>query len=1099
MTRRWEPRASHEAEALSACEALLGASLREQEHLASVWAGGGSELLQSAAARRRARARRATRLREGASPCCTEGVTLPEPAWTARHILSRAEGEAASAADAAEAAVPFHSTLMPDEVRARLRVGVSADPPRQWDEGASGGFGCSLCAAPEELSEREEAVTEAVRCPACAEPTVLEGLELGHRVWLNHAEAPSPGDGSRWSPWSLAQAREVLGRRRVYPGATFLFCADSTHAVSTGHDVSATLAGPCWELELGGAGSPRAWLVVWCSGTSADPVRIGSYTMVPPLTPDAGDPMAHITGGWACGGPSDPHGPGEILPTHGVSQGIVLENACHIELEGLELEGFNIAVRLLGHCWHVTLSLLHLHHNARVGLHARACPELYREWDEACISGQDELAGTGKPAWLVEARGYPCWVEVSRCLFEDNGWGGDSASTNFAIQTYCTNFHVHDCLFFHSAAGRCEWEAFPPAPALKLQAGWQAHIKAYDTLVAEVGTVSDCADCDTWLGEMRAACCGNMTDELGSVDLSTVDPDTHTRCSNVTTDARACSCDPGDDPASTESVACVEAAVRYKICQGYLPDPLGAGECTTRSGDGITFEGSSSGHVIEHCTFVGLRKNCGAWSRTDQGGMTWVCTDTSDGDGVDVKGLRVRTPNCQEELTVIRHNLFLFNEGPGVQIIDGSQGLEVYRNVFAGNGQGVRLLTGDNTHFRDEWRCATRGDVTNPVTLETQHWLETGCVRIYRNLFVENGRTDGACSGGHMGEGATIVVDAGNLLSYHGESGTEAATRVRDIWIVHNTFDSNPAAAVNVNRVFDCNSDPGLHPWAAHVPGSAPCDEPTGEPIRVTGVHVLNNVFSENNTQGNSPCQQANFGSSAVQWVGTYLIKNHVSEEADELRPFAEVFEVDHNLHFGPEGWDDPSEDRSWRVIRYTWAQQDITEFVVRSEKEAEWHEYAWHDFHVDVKGGEDAFASWKSTNYVMDAFWDWNWLSTTYGYDFQADWGLVEPKWAALPGRWHPFRFHLDPGSIPATTGRRRTGLLDHGVYSQRIGGPVPTSAFLVDVADGPDLFYETWGLPYIGALRPLELGIGGSNLAEGRDSHVSRAALLEHAGRAQ
>ena len=112
--------------------------------------------------------------------------------------------------------------------------------------------------------------------------------------------------------------------------------------------------------------------------------------------------------------------------------------------------------------------------------------------------------------------------------------------------------------------------------------------------------------------------------------------------------------------------------------------------------------------------------------------------------------MRKRTPTGGE-ITIVRHNSFLFNSGVGIQIYYGTQGLEIYRNVFAGNGSGISIPSGSRLLTRCEWTCTDDCGVDGIVD-----FIETGCVRIYRNLILRNNRDDANCDG--EGEGFGIKI-----------------------------------------------------------------------------------------------------------------------------------------------------------------------------------------------------------------------------------------------------------------------------------------------------------------------------------------------------
>lgn len=1016
----------------------------------------------------------------------------------------------------------------PSSISARFALPVDADL-----------LGCPLCGHPPgAASERETAAGQA--CPAC--PSATSTASIGYTLYVSAASSGGSG-ASPDTPMSIDQLRSIVQQERTYPGLTILFDASAPFEITTsvgtsptgpfgGHVVDPVAESPCWSPWSGTATAPEAFLVVRCSGTEGRPLRIGSYlpgdldplpislvaaaagTFVGSSSPGGSSPppaidfdalipapsgRARIDGGRWCWDTAPEDASGHALelpdyPTHSVINGILFENACWIEITDLELTGFTSGIRVHGHCWNLLFADLHLHNNARHGLVARACPELWGR-NEPCVEERTAADGSTveyaetdddgetvlstAPAWLEEARGYPSNIEITRCLFEDNGWGGTSAFAQLNPVEYCTNFHIHHNLFCMTAYG-CAWEQFPPAPTLSLTDDEvpddTGDIEAFAPCSADEDC--DCEEATRALQELKRACCGPLAD-----------PDATDACAfgaqGLGSASDFCACDP-----QNEASDCSRAALQLKLARGFRADPYALEDprCLRRSGDGITFHRCSSGHLVEDNTFIGMNKNCGAFPRPGIG-----CTDTSDGDGIDMKGARKRTPNADSELTVIRHNLFLFNEGAGVQMIDGTQGVEIYRNVFAGNGRGIKLATGDNVEFFGEWTCEDSDtdplDGDAEVTLE---WLETGCVRIYRNLFYANDRLDTRCSGQGTGAGPAILVDAeaalgfgkpkaaaGDDTEYY--AGTLHATRVRDVWIVNNTIDSNPGGGITITRPIDCVVD---HERMAYLPvaSGADCQDPDEwlpALVRVTGVHVLNNLVTDNNTWSNtSTCLQAVMGNGQTQWVGQAAdpagIRTHEDwhPEDDEKRIFEEDFEVDGNIWVQPDPANDP------QVIRYSFDQPRWDELVSTHGHEGWWDGQQW------LWGGETISASGKDFKYFYERWLQvgyrgitsgsWDWLEDSgLGYAFEEDWGPVELAWDTLPPEWNPEAFRPSTASI-AAIGAAESGIADHGVWSGRCSPPpaFDDGSGLVDVAFSTDLLCTASASPaagpHIGALSP-------------------------------
>ena len=1049
--------------------------------------------------------------------CTTPGTMKPGAGVLAAGRAPEAPGRvnrSRSVDTVPSAATAFRNTLMPERVRSAPDGPLSSTRGRfgdaPWSSAAPDPFetGCSLCPHPEEADgERESLVQEAGTCSSCN-----PGLRDTFTDTLYVSPSGSGSGTSPSSPMSFEAARQILGSGEPLGGLTVLFdvsepfeVGDPTDSADLGGHVIDPL-GPCWEPWTLPDGRPRAFLVIRSSGLPGNPLRLGSYSpsstapaMAP--APPADDPLgddieptrwptgperAVFDGGmWCYDAPptdSDDNVLSEIpdYATHTVHAGIQLENACHIEIVDLEITGFRSGIRAYGHCWDVVCSDLHLRKNTHNGIQTRACPTLWED-DDSCTDGSEgpdftiedadgQTLPQTAPAWLLEAQGYCSDWEITHCNFEDNGWGGNSAFAQLNPAEYSTNFHIHDNLFCMTAFG-CAWEHFPPAPTIFLAADKLPSAdlstlapECYDD-VDDEGELTGCS-CDEAaqaVQQMTDACCG-----------ASFDPETQTPCQDQEDDAgdaiEHCSCGTSED--------CKEAAVAAKLARGFRLEPLAEGLCERPSGDGITFLRSSTGHVVENNTFIGMNQNCGSFPRAEVG-----CTDLSDGDGIDMKGVRLRTPNADSELTVIRHNLFLFCEGAGVQMINGTQGVEIYRNVFAGGGIGVKLDTGDNTHFYGEWTCEdTDGE-------ETLDWYETGCVRIYRNLFYRQDRLDKQCSGQGTGGGAAVLIDATNPLGFvdaregADDDGyvvdTVRPTRIRDVWVGNNTIDSNPGGGIVISRALDCLVD-----WdkQADLPRAtaddcADTDEYKAALLRVTGVHVLNNLVTNNNTWGSSnTCMQAIIGSAHVQWVGQvgqFADGRTYDPASDEVRSFAEEIEVDANIWWKPEG-----DGRNSKAMRYSYLQPRWDELVNTFGQETFWEDVAgfdpdlgasspdanlWHEYWDNITNG--------APGYLQSVAPTWSWQDGgTLGYDFEPDWGVVEAAWDTLDSAWNPRSFRPTPGSL-ATVGVVASGIYDHGVWSEKCNLADKSAPSLVDVAEAPDLLCTRGEpSPYIGALNILE-----------------------------
>ncbi len=233
-----------------------------------------------------------------------------------------------------------------------------------------------------------------------------------------------------------------------------------------------------------------------------------------------------------------------------------------------------------------------------------------------------------------------------------------------------------------------------------------------------------------------------------------------------------------------------------------------------RGVDGIVSQGGSSGHLIADNRIWSHSKQCrsnytdptsglqsldSTFARSaDCGGAasTWVlyhrcpadlpwttssvCTATAYGyqdryeggslpagggqegfaeDGIDLKGVRPRTP-LSEETTVVSGNV-IWGHGhfAGITINDGSQDIHVYRNRIFQNATGVLITNSKNS----AWYNTT----TTPIE-------RTGQVFVYRNLI-------------YMNEGRGIQVEV-----------EDTSYPLGRVYIVNNTVAHNLLTGVNV-------------------------------------------------------------------------------------------------------------------------------------------------------------------------------------------------------------------------------------------------------------------------------------------------------------
>ena len=230
----------------------------------------------------------------------------------------------------------------------------------------------------------------------------------------------------------------------------------------------------------------------------------------------------------------------------------------------------------------------------------------------------------------------------------------------------------------------------------------------------------------------------------------------------------------------------------------------------TRTGkgvDGLTLDSSRSGHVIACNWFAHHAANVG---------------EGSDGDGVDLKGVRPAAGDPEGTVTVVRDNVMVDNRASAIVIHNGCKGLHIYNNEIWRNGVGIAIgantiisLAPDWLESADrlaEWKLAD--DPCDPV-------VSQGEIYIYRNFIAESTR-----------EGIGIDNDGfESWWSNTNEGGGEFDAHMLrsvfyDIRIVHNTIDSNGRAGISMMR--ETSSDPA-------VPR-----------VVIRDVSIVNNILSRN-------------------------------------------------------------------------------------------------------------------------------------------------------------------------------------------------------------------------------------------------------------
>ena len=1012
------------------------------------------------------------------------------------------------------AAESFRNTLMPDSVRAifvnHAGSGVNHQPPEKGfdipddlgdpfplDETA---LECHLCPHPDTQQLRERDALASGGCEPCAAESSDEAEahffpRPGETYYVSPFSSAHGSGTSPSSPFNLEQARSYLGTRATYPGVTFLLDA-SQHwspniiGAAGGHAVDE--GSECWRgneyAKSDGTYEPCNLLVIRASGGAGQPLTIGAYhavgaTMGP-------NPTVEINAGRSCGqapeqlegyNPADPNSPWYRYPTHNVLYGLLFENTCNIVVRDLEMSGFLEAIRIMGHCRDMELTELHLHDNATNGLVIKGSPELfnphceetsgYTYWmvDGCPVDGivADPLKmkeGCTRPAWLTTDQGYPDRIEIHHCLFMDNGLGQNSKNAQLLAARYVTGLHIHHNLIGMSAQGQ-SWDTWPPRANLEIAVPDDGDI---DVSGIDHGLPNSVADgTPGHLEGMWYACCQKSLSHPVSPCVA----------SETNDGELSCTCD-------ETNLECLLATAAELLERGVRIDPLSEGECWQRGGDAMAFELTGTGHKIEFNLIVGNNRNCEGWRRRPDGtteDSAPNCFDATDGEGIDFKGVRKRTPTGGE-LTIVRHNTFLFNSGLGIQVYHGTQGLEIYRNVFAGNGGGIRIAGGSCVLARCEWTCTEKCTRTGEDGVEKEEdvdFVETGCLRIYRNLILSNNRNDHNCDG--EGEGYGILVDVDPMEGINGECDRDGdpsiAFRVRDLWIVNNTIDGNALGGIVMGRPWDCKmesskcrneTDPvtgGVYDFTGQERTAA---------VRITGVHILNNLLVGNGSQvgGSTGCMQVVIGNGLEAWFAgmendiwnenyrSEYIAKHPDWQVYVVKGCRETFEIEHNFYVKP--------NISTGDARVVWfaGLQGTLERLNNVGLEEWWWDYSSND--------NDVWSNiWSSGGYVASHA-PWNWLDATY--DFQSDWGTVESMWTSLSREWSPESYRLVRTSPLNNLADTSTGLLDHGALYPPDGPSFLGS--VVDVGEGPDFFYDE-GHFEIGALEPIgRVGTGGGGL---------------------
>lgn len=893
---------------------------------------------------------------------------------------------------------------------------------------------CELGGRPETCSS--SLVSEGgASCPTCEDLvdnglTDLDGLVgrlAGRTVFVDPAldalsSAAASSSGDLTLPFSLA--RSVLGLTVTLPGTTFVFRSSGTYGPAVhgyqldscgGTDWLGTVADPFYASAYADDVEERnAYLVVRARGTASAPLV---------LTSD-GDPetgLARFDGGyrWTRADPGDdtdcspcrrgnsPFRCEDEQPLLEGTTGILLLDTCHAVVSDLEVSGFGDGIRVEGDTHETTLQQLEVHHNIVRGVHLRCCRELRR----ASRERDDEHAESAPhlcPVLPDGTVGYPYDNTVTRCLLHDNGAGLTSANGNIVLGFYATSTSIHHNLLYCEPFGSA-WDTFPPARTLQLIAESDAGCGAEDEEGEEDA------------GAQPTGCDGDLVG-IGRKSALTA---TYT-------------CGGNEEPPAHPA--------QDKAQHGFSPSPVE--DCLLRPGcDGIATERASSGHRIEHNVFLGNQKNCGAWQ------IPGLCCDTSDGDGIDFKSLRNRTERSSAT-TIVASNLFLFNEGAAIQAMNGTQGLEIYRNVMIGNGTGI-FIKANQVQFYDEWTVAD-GD---------RDWIEVGCFSIYRNLILANDRIDRTCDGEASSGGHGINIDVNGPPLMSGTTQT-FDFRFRDIRIVNNTIHGNPGLGIRVAR------------RGVEADGSGP-------QTRVLDLVILNNAVTENGYRINPEHSVQTRIQAAFDVISTEGA--HLEWEPEELQSWT----VDHNFWHRGDGYqqgphpDVPAgamgpasgvESPVWRmsidreVYRFGLAVVQSLEdrLGVSALFEGAWTSGTVTDHYLQdpmyTAGRSSLFSAGPSVSKAFSkGTWDW----TAWAYAFAPDWGVVAPEWDVLPLRLSP-EYYRPLAASPLVAWRASTTGVADREATEALSSTAPVA--WVDVARGPGLLESASGLQAIGALEALQ-----------------------------
>ena len=868
------------------------------------------------------------------------------------------------------------------------------------------------------------------------------------------------GTGTPLSPWNFEQAVRVLAQPVQAPGLKVYFRVDDVFDLAT-HGRNDNEYWYQDKLCSRYATKP-GMLLIRISGSEEAGVVISSYAEQEGLAV-VGTGLARFVGCAPC--PTREEGeatyPCADTDANHTATGIVIDNVEYLELSWIEVTRFQNGVVGHGHCRDLRLNHLDVHHNLSAGLRFEAASALSSLKGGDCLpvcsvgfGGKSRGPSSWPCAVLTEDRGYPDRIEITECLLHDNGQGKGSAGTQLFLVYYCTGFHIHRNLFYCSPVG-IHWQ--------------EKSRQNFGTMVDGVpGAITSIVNCESTTSASKH----NLQDEGA--------------------------CKANLDAAAAAAFASVGGDFWLKRWAQVI-NSTEEGGCHRSGGDGITLERSSSGHIIDHNIFIGLQADCSMWQRPggdkesygywNQYTGRWIgpeesCKDastcrsnTSDGDGIDFKGLRPRTPTSGE-LTVVHENLFLFCEGPAILSHYGTLGLDIARNIFAGNACGINIVDAGSYAFFNEWTSSSDFEVNK----DAYEYLETGCFRIYRNLFLMNNRVDDNCDqvGSGFGirmkvsgrsefrfndetedvtvDGVTTTVSINDACNYDADAERmNLPTRIREVWIVNNTFHGHGEHAIWVMRPeFDPNE---ADPYTG--------DDPQ-RPYLLQDFHIYNNIMSDSFSGWDPTNEDPTYVEQmAAETNSTFAHLAFIVVGDNDLDTLANVFDyyeeptlfVDYNL-YNPTFYckNDQTVDSAGlpgHECALRWESNDNQWAVGRFMDDPPAMEQHW------TSGGDPTAApafigsstkwDWQAdawdTDWAEDGVTSALWRGSLEGGSDISIFGL-HGKWVALPASWSPWAYVPSLTSPALEQAKTDTGLYDYGWFLR--------SGAVVDVGQGPDLFYR-------------------------------------------